>query len=218
MATQSYYVEIGNEYLGKYKRITGRTRREVEFKASEQLLRWTQEEERARERAAITDEKERAKQDTEEALARIEEYRRILEATLAVDDRIRWEDLQERAPYPEPSPKLEDVMVHMDVPAKRPLMERLRASLAAKREEAERAAQAEHERLSREYEEAVGRHEEERASRNAEVEEFRRGYEAGETEAVERYVSLVLSNSAYPGRVPAGVQRAVPARGTDYCR
>lgn len=214
MATQSYYVEIGNEYLGKYKRITGRTRREVEFKASEQLLRWTQEEERARERAAITDEKERAKQDTEEALTRIEEYRRILEATLAVDDRIRWEDLQERSPYPEPPPKLEDVIAQMDVPAKRPLMERLRSSLAAKREEAEQAAQAKHERLSREHEEFVERHEEGQASRNAEVEEFRRDYEAGESEAVERYVSLVLANSAYPEGFPRefGVQYLLEER------
>lgn len=75
MATLNYYVEINNEYLGKYKRVTGRTRREVEFKASEQLLRWAREEERTRERNAVADEKERAVQDTEEALYRVEEYR-----------------------------------------------------------------------------------------------------------------------------------------------
>jgi restriction system protein len=92
MARLSYYVDISNSYLGKHKRVTGRTPREVEAKATEQLLRWAQEEERARERAAVADEKERANQDTEEALARIEEYRGILKATLAVDDRIRWED------------------------------------------------------------------------------------------------------------------------------
>ena len=89
MASLSYYIEINNEYLGKYKRVTGRTPREVELKASEQLLRWAREEERARERAAVTNEKERAIQDTEEALSRIEEYRGILKATLAVDDRIQ---------------------------------------------------------------------------------------------------------------------------------
>ena len=202
MATQSYYVEINNEYLGKYKRITGRTRREVEFKASEQLLRWAQEEERARERAAIADEKERAKQDTEEALSRIEEYRSILAATLAVDDRIEWQELEEHDSYPEEPPRFEDVALHMGVPAKRPFMEWLRPSLTTKREEAEQAARDEHDRLSREHEEAVQRHKEEQASRNAEVEEFRRGYEVGETEAVERYVSLVLANSAYPEEFP----------------
>ena len=89
MASLSYYVEINNEYLGKYKRVTGRTRREVELKASEQLLRWAREEERARERAGITNEKERAIQDTEEALSRIEEYHGILKSTLAVDDRVQ---------------------------------------------------------------------------------------------------------------------------------
>ena len=39
MVSLSYYVEINNEYLGKYKRVRGGTRREIEFKASEQLLR-----------------------------------------------------------------------------------------------------------------------------------------------------------------------------------
>jgi restriction system protein len=132
MATLNYYVEINNEYLGKYKRVTGRTRREVELKASEQLLRWAREEERTRERNAVADEKERAVQDTEEALYRVEEYRGILEATLAVDDRIRWEDLLDRDPHPEPPPQLEDVMARMEVPSRRPLMEKLRPSLAAK--------------------------------------------------------------------------------------
>jgi hypothetical protein len=38
---QSYYwIEISNEYLGKYRKVTGRTRREVELKAAEQLQRW----------------------------------------------------------------------------------------------------------------------------------------------------------------------------------
>jgi hypothetical protein len=39
MARNSYYVEVSNEYLSKHKRVTGRTRREVEAKAREQLLR-----------------------------------------------------------------------------------------------------------------------------------------------------------------------------------
>src|SRR5215203_3387750 len=43
------------DHLGKYKRVTGRTPREVEAKATEQVLKWAQEEERARERAAIAD-------------------------------------------------------------------------------------------------------------------------------------------------------------------
>lgn len=208
MASLSYYIEIQNEYLRKYKRVTGRTRREVELKASEQLLKWAREEERARERAAVADEKEQAIQDTEEALSRIEEYRGILEATLTVDDRIRWENLVDHDPHPEPPPRLEDVVAQMGVPGKRPLMEKLRPSLTARREEAEQAAQAMHEQLVRKHDEAVRRREEEQRERNVEVEEFRRGYESGEVEEVEKYVSLVLSNSVYPEGFPRefGVQ------------
>lgn len=202
MATLNYYVEINNEYLGKYKRVTGRTRREVELKASEQLLRWAREEERTRERNAVADEKERAVQDTEEALYRVEEHRGILEATLAVDDRIRWEDLLDRDPYPEPPPQLEDVVARMEVPSRRPLIEKLRPSLTVKREEAERAAQAMYEQLVQKHDEAVSRHEEEQRERNVEIEKFRRGYESGEVEEVEKYISLVLSNSVYPEGFP----------------
>ena len=50
--------------------MTGRTPREVQAKSTEQLLRWHQEEERARERAAVADLKERAELATEDALAR----------------------------------------------------------------------------------------------------------------------------------------------------
>ena len=208
MAKQSYYVEISNDYLSKHKRVTGRTPREVQAKSTEQLLRWYQEEERARERAAVADVKERAELATEDALARIEEHRGILAATLAVDDRIDWADLEDRDPYPGVAPTAEDVAARMGVPKERPLMERLRSSLAARREEAERAAHEEYERLAREHEEAARRHDEGRAARNAEVEAFRRGYEAREPEAAERYVSLVLANSAYPEGFPRefGVQ------------
>lgn len=169
MASHSYYVEIGNEYLGKYKRVTGRTPREVEAKATEQVLRWAQEEERVRERTSIANLKERAELATDDALARIEEHRGILAATLAVDDRIEWADLENRNPYSEAPPKPEDAAAKVGIPEKRPLMERLRPSLAARREEAERAAREEHERLEREHAEAVGRYEEERAAGNAGV-------------------------------------------------
>ncbi|MCA1716936.1 MAG: restriction endonuclease [Actinobacteria bacterium] len=198
MARLTYYVEIRNDYLGKYKRVTGRTRREVEFKVNEQLLKWAQEEERARERAAVADEKERAKQDTEAALACIEEHRRILEATLPIDDRIQWKDLLDRRPYPKPTPRLEDIVARVGVPKKRPLIEKLNPSLAAKRIEAEQAAHAEYERLMQAHAAAVRKHKNEQVARNAEVEKFKQNYEAGDAEAVESYVSLVLSNSVYP--------------------
>ena len=90
-------------------------------------------------------------------------------------------------------------------------MERLRPSLVARREDAERAAREEHERLTREHEEAERRTKRSSPRRMPEVEAFRRGYEAGEPEALERYVSLVLRELRLPRGVPAGVRRTVPA-------
>lgn len=202
MAKLSYYVEIRNDYLGKSKRVTGRSRQEIQYKATEQLLRWAQEEDRARERATIADEKERAAQETDAVQARIEEYRGILEATLAVNDRISWEELTDRDPYPEPPPQLEEVMARAGVPKKKPLLETFKLASAAKREEAEQSARAEYERLVEAHAEAAKRYEEEQAERNAEVERFKRNYEDGEAEAVERYLALVLANSAYPEGFP----------------
>jgi hypothetical protein len=58
----------------------------------------------------MTDEKKRARQKMKNALASIEEYRNILEATLPVDDCIEWEDLVTHDPYPEHPPRLEGVI------------------------------------------------------------------------------------------------------------
>jgi restriction system protein len=90
VAQNYYWIEIGNQYLGKYRKVTGRTRREVELKAAEQLQRWEEQEARARVREAVADAKEQARLDTDTALAAIEDHRSILAATLEVDDRLNW--------------------------------------------------------------------------------------------------------------------------------
>jgi hypothetical protein len=60
VASSQYFIETGNDHLGKYRRVTGRTRREVELKASEQLQRWNEQEARARQREAVADAKDYA--------------------------------------------------------------------------------------------------------------------------------------------------------------
>ena len=44
LASCQYSVEVQNQYLGKFRRVTGRSRREVEIKAAEQLQRWSEQE------------------------------------------------------------------------------------------------------------------------------------------------------------------------------
>lgn len=200
MAQAQYWIEIHNEYLGKYRRVTGRTRREVELKAAEQLQRWSEQEARARERQAVADAKERARLATEEAQALIEEYRSILAATLDVDDRLDWDSLKDHSKYP-PPPELDTFL--RDVPRPRPLLEKLRLVSRTKREAAEAEARRAYEEALAEHERGVAAHAARQEAQNAEVDAFRTSYEAGEPESVERYVSLVLASSAFP----AGLER-----------
>lgn len=198
MAQNYYYVEIANDYLGKYRRVTGRTRREVELKAGEQLLRWEEQENRARVREAITDAKEQARVDTEAALVAIEEHRSILESTLAVDDRLNWDAMRESLEFSEPEPDLADVHRELDVPPRRPLVERLSKKRLEARQQAENEAASVLAARLRNYKRRKGEHEKRQRDHNAGVMAFRRAYETGEPDAVERYVSLVLAGSVFP--------------------
>jgi restriction system protein len=196
---QSYYfIEISNGYLGKYRRVTGRTRREVELKVGEQLQRWDAQEERARHRDAVAGAKERALLDTDAALSAIEEHRSILAATLAVDDRLNWAGMLEAAPLDEAAPTLAGVSAELRVPEPRPLIERIAKKALNARLEAEQAAERTFAQRRDAYAQRVREHQRAQEEHNATVEAFRAAYEAGEVDAVERYISLVLAQSAYP--------------------
>jgi restriction system protein len=198
MAQSYYFVEISNDYLGKHRRVTGRTRREVELKALEQLQRWDAQETRARERASVADAKERAALDTEAALQAIEEHRTILAATLAVDDQLDWDGMLEKSSLDERAPTLDAVQAELAVPQPRPLIERVSAKARQARAEAEERARAVFEERRAAYAERVRQHQQAQEKHNRTVAEFRSAYERGDPDAIERYVSLVLAQSAYP--------------------
>lgn len=198
VATAQYYIEIGNSYLGKYRRVTGRTRREVELRAAEQLQRWSEQEARARHRDAVTDAKESARQATEEAQALLADYRTVLAGTLDVDDRLDWISMRDDRKFGDGKPELSEVRRNLGVPAERKMVERLRPKRRIEREEAEQRAADRHAEAVDEWQRRRDLFEESRRRRNDEVAAFRREYEAGSREAVERYVSLVLAASALP--------------------
>jgi hypothetical protein len=124
VAQSQYWIEITNEHLDKYRKVTGRTRREVELKAHEQLQRWADQEARARQRAAVADAKEQALLDTDAALSEIEEHRTILSATLAIDDRLNWQAMIDMSVFNESKPSLADVYAELSVPSERAMAER----------------------------------------------------------------------------------------------
>ncbi len=198
MANNYYFIEISNDYLGKYRRVTGRTRREVELKAAEQLQRWSDQESRARQREAVADAKALALEASERAQGLLEEYRSILQATLPIDDRLDWRTFLDERPFDQPKPTLAEVQTRLGVPAARGVIERMRPKLREQRERAEAAADEEHARDTARWNEERERHETDLHRRRHEVEAFKRDYEAGVRDAVEHYVSLVLAASALP--------------------
>jgi restriction system protein len=198
VASNQYYIEIGNDYLGKYRRVTGMTRREVELKAAEQLQRWSDQETRGRQREAAADAKSLASEMSERARGLLEEYRSVLAATLPVDDRLDWDSLVGARRFDRSKPRSAEAREKLDVPARRGVMERVRPKLKQRREELERLAETTHQVAVAEWEKQREAHEAEQAQRRVEVAEFRGFYEAGDRDAVERYVSLVLAGSALP--------------------
>jgi restriction system protein len=203
MAQTYYDLEIRNDYLGKYRRVTGRTRQEIAMKAAEQIQRWDEQELRARDRSAVADTRESARQATEEAAALIEAYRNVLHATLGVNDRLDWKAMEDNRPFDVAEPILDELRAGLGVPSERPILEKLRIASRSKRIELETAALKAYDQAMREFTQAREAHEEQQAEHNAAVDTFRDAYESAETEAVERYISLVLAGSA----LPSGLER-----------
>src|SRR6266571_2496633 len=106
MAQYSYYFDVYNEHLGKYRRVRGRTKREARYKAELQIAQWAEQEQRARHRQAVADAKAEAIARTDEARQAIEEHHTILKATLDIDDRVPWDALMVERPFSEVPPYL----------------------------------------------------------------------------------------------------------------
>jgi restriction system protein len=198
MAQSYYYTEVRNTYLGRYQRVTGRTRGEAELKASLLQQRWQEQEGRARYRQAVADLKAEALAMTEDAQAAIEDHRSILQATLDVDDRVPWESLLVERPFDEPQPALEEIMVRLRVPAAKPILEALRLTSAARRIEGEQDAQSLFEDETQGYRIRNEHYLERQAAELDELRALRDCYEREESEAIEKYIALVLSRSQYP--------------------
>lgn len=198
MAQRYYWIEITNDHLGKYRKITGRTRREIELKAAEQLQRWEDQEARARARGAVADAKERARLDTETALAAIQEHRSILAATLSVDDQLNWTAMTHRTPFDQPEPTVLGVRSELSVPGERRLIERLSKKALQGRLEAEMSADQLITERRRLWQARRTTHQRAEETHNKAIEAFRKAYEAGVSDYVEQYVSLVLARSVFP--------------------
>lgn len=194
----SYSTTVSNEYLGISKEIKGSTQWEVQFKAKEQLRKWDLEEQRRKERDRIADLKSKAEFDSEEAQTIINAYRSLLTATLSVNDRLDWGSLRRNEPFGEAYPIRSRIDYELSVPRENKILERFLPFLQKERLRKEQSAQLLFEERTKAYEKAKAEYEREQEEYNLSVEQFRSDFEQGHTDAIIKYVHLVLERSQYP--------------------
>ena len=106
--TNRYQIELQHPELHKYRQITGRDRYVVESKAESQIAQWNKmwlkQKDRMEQLAQKQSKKDHAAIRTQEAEKELEQMRSILKATLAVDDKIRWDLLKDMTSFAEPVP------------------------------------------------------------------------------------------------------------------
>lgn len=214
MTRYLYYIDLTNRYTGISKRIGGQTRAEVELKVAEQLRKWKEQEQSRLKRERIADLKQQAEFDSEQARARIEEWRALLASTLQVDDRLDWDALSKVQPYfafsfAEAEPTLDHARQEIGVPPERKLLEAVMKTLRRRREEKEGQAaglfqtqmtsyRARLAKAKKKYEANKTEYESEQEDYNKALDDLRAEFEAGHGDAIEKYVHMVLERSAYP--------------------
>lgn len=232
-----YEIEIRHPGLNAYRHIRGRDKWVVEQKAAAQMAKWDEQWDRKleveskrldREAAAAAKEEKKAESDrlTIEAQAQLSELETVLQATLAVDDKIDWADMKDFSQFGEKKPARLPVSPAPEEPDQNqyvpkiglwgtlfPAIKKKRIELAAEAyDNAESRWKRElkkHYKLIEEREadfeekvEAWDRRrlafEKDQAERNAIIDDLALRYRRGEADAIEEYVDLVLSRSVYP--------------------
>ena len=233
---QRYQVEVRHEGLNKYRMITGTDPYVVEQKAQAQTATWEEQWRKKQEREAAVQSKAEMRASAAEQTAAAQETLKaldeILASTLTVDDRVDWEALKDRDPFPTPKPsapkpttkpaeprsseaRFQPKLGFLDklIASRRErLTAQARAAYAAARREWEGAveeAKRHDERQRQEYESALAEWERKQAEhvtvqteKHALIDERRRMYEARDPGAILDYCDLVLSNSEYPDFLP----------------
>jgi len=196
--------------------IKASTIQELSMKVDNQLVKWAEQEQRKRIRAAIDDEKSQAEFDTIEAQQLIESYNTLLMATLSVNDRLNWNALKKYKAFKaftfsDQVPTLESISIRLNVP-KQSFLEYIFKSRArarkAKEEEADEKLQQELKAYEdkkaaaqSDYDSKKTLYEDELLAHNNSIDKFQLDFEAGDPTAIENYIRLVLEKSIYPDAI-----------------
>jgi len=224
-----YKVEVRHDGLHKYRMISGNDPYVVQQKAEAQLAQWNEMWEKKQK--AINTQKT-CEEQTKEAQEILTCIDNTLLHTVDVDDRVNWDSLKDKRPFPRSklsAPKkkyvpLEPLESDSEFVPVFGFVEKISRSARAKKvAEAERrfklahddwkaevdrieanhkVALEEYERSMEKWESERQAYEEKQAANNAAIDERRRLYEQKDPGAVVDYCDMVLANSKYPDFFP----------------
>lgn len=219
MATNYIYQQqIDNSYLGVIKVIKAQTRWELDLKIQEQQRKWSEQENRGRERDRVADMKIQAEYMTKEAQREHELYKQILSSTLLVNDALNWNNLMQNDTFPpfnfaHTPPQLEHFYQRYNIP-KKSCFEKIFKSKREKRLSIEANAKSEYDSVLwsyntdrdnalREYEAQKLSFETAKNEYNASIMKWKEQFESGDALSIEKYTGVVLANSHYPYGISA---------------
>lgn len=192
MARNYYYKTIQNPFTNQYITITAADRFSLGNKIERQYERW----ERERIRELKAEKKQQCIERTEEVENDITALKSILKATLSVDDRINWESLLERRPYPGKEPRLEEYQQGSVAKSLSFI-----SAFRKKAEEQEASEQSIYETALREYEKKKIGWEASQKKHNSSLDRKKIAYEKGDEQGVVDYLAMVLDRSEYPDAI-----------------
>lgn len=180
---------ISNRYLNESKIIKAKNDDELEMKIKKQKQQWKEKEKLLRL-------KEEAQINTKNALATIEEYNLILQHSLNLNHIIEWGNLYDIKDFSLDQPKLETYT--KEIPEEKVFTEFFFSSFKREREEKQQVAERLYQDACTNYVLKKERFYHEQKEKQQEVDSFRKTFEEGEKETIERYFTTVLNNSPYP--------------------
>ncbi|MFC4617659.1 hypothetical protein ACFO4N_02825 [Camelliibacillus cellulosilyticus] len=187
-------VEISNHYLNKTVIIEADNQNELHHRIKKQRMIWKNEETIARLR-------DRAKELTSRAVDDIKAFQTILADGAQHDGVSIWEDLYKPSSFNLEPPRLETFYDYGYVLSERRWLEKLLPFVRERRLDRERAAQELHQNAYLKWEKTKLAFERREREKKSQTEAFKKKYEAGHPDAVEKYTSIIIRRIPYPARL-----------------
>ena len=190
-----YQKTIVNEYTGETRTVRASTQWELNEQVRNTEIRMQNNELRARRNAEIASQKEKAEQLTNDVKQVQNSFKKIIAATIKVNDRLDWNKQLKNEAYPEFS-------FTEPQPAKKKLG--ILSGLFGKTDDYEdrlKEYEGRKTKALQDYFLAKQEFETEQRQHNADVSFLRESFEMHEESAIEKYASVVLANSQYPSEL-----------------